>query len=152
LATAGFNVAVDADGLFGGPSIPGFNEVKTQSAYRTQSIQPLIVAWRKPQALILGASRMGVGMRAGFFPWNQQLDVYDAAVEGAGIYMELRMYQHAQAVSDGGVEKALISLGFMGFNEYYDKSNPNWIFMPDFNSGIATYPDGRDKPLYLLHL
>lgn len=145
LASA-FNVLVDPYAVFGAPRLSGFNKTKPFAggrAYVGKLHQVLRVA---PKGLIVGNSRPEMGLSPEHPCWPAAArPVYNIALPGLSVYMQVRYAQHSQAA--GSARVLVIGVDFVDFLlRGRPPADPSrW---PPANAqveaeGFAVGPDGR---------
>lgn len=95
---AGVNLFVDPYRVFGSPDVPGLNAVKPDFVEHLRLTTPYAIERARPQALLLGTSRVGRGLSPAHRAFRG-LRTYNAALPAVSLYEIWRTLQHAQAVS-----------------------------------------------------
>jgi hypothetical protein len=93
----GINILVDPYRVFGTPDIAGFNAVKPDFVEHLRLTTPYAIERLRPEALILGTSRVGRGLSPSH-PAFKGLRTYNAALPAVSLYEVWRTLQHANAV------------------------------------------------------
>ena len=117
---------------------------------REPTIKPYRVSDLRPDSVILGTSRAGVGYDEKH-PYFSDKVVYNFSMAGASMYMVYRTFQHALA--QGNLQGVLLDLSLVSFNEYHDlvdssSKNPG---IAVFDGEIAVHEDGSQKWFSALH-
>ncbi|MDA8382468.1 MAG: hypothetical protein M0037_05280 [Betaproteobacteria bacterium] len=98
-AVALINATVDPYGLYRFVTLTGFNRIKPEAENSARLVKAYALEHMRPRALIVGNSRVEVGLdpRAPAWP-TQDRPVYNLGLPGTGPYIELRYLQDALAV------------------------------------------------------
>ena len=135
----GFNVAMDPYLVIGAPRIVGFNEHKPAVHGHDRLMKTYDVLREHPKTLILGSSRVELGLDAQYPAWPEHdRPVYNLGVAGGTPYIAYRYLQHV--MSHNGVELAVLGLDFETFLTTKEASR---AAMPDFESGLMVTRDGN---------
>lgn len=138
----GWNFAVDPFEMHHGWSLQGFNHAKAGNlgAYDRMA-KAREIAWRRPAGLLLGTSRVDVGLEPGH-PRLRAItpDYYNAGLAGATVYEARRYLQHAQAVRP--LRHTIIGLDL----EMFLAGEARDTFR---ESRLAVRPDGSPNPWFL---
>ncbi len=114
LLSAALNVIVDPYGVFRWIDLRGFNRLKPKSGLSSQMVKPYRVLEVRPKTLLLGNSRVEVGIDPESSLWPAALHpVYNMALPGSGVEVSLRSLQHAN--NDGKIELVFMGVDFFGF-------------------------------------
>lgn len=102
LVVAAINLVVDPYGIFRLVDQPGFNSIKPTAASHGAMSKAYQVLRVQPKTLILGNSRVEVGLDPNHPAWPQSArPVYNAALPGTGTATSLRYLQHVLAANAG---------------------------------------------------
>ena len=142
---AGFNFAVDPYLLFDRPRVAGFNERKPSVATQERMMK-LHEVVRGPgyRALILGSSRVDVGLNALHGAWPSTMrPVYNLGLAGADARTELAYLRQALSVNP----IKLVVLG-LDFEDYLGspESAKNVLRPAQFERHMALRSDGSSNP------
>lgn len=111
------NIVVDPFYRFGWVSIEGFNAQKPQFAAQERLAKPGVVCRMKPSSVVLGTSRVEVGIDPRHLGWGPAGSTYNLAMAGAGLKeLELTL-QHAVHASPQ-LRRVLVGLDFLMFNAH----------------------------------
>lgn len=111
---AAFDFAVDPYALFGTARTPDFNALKPEIGTRVRMVKPYQVVWVHPHALIVGNSRPELGLDPTLSCWEpRERPVYNMAIPGSSVYMQVRYAQHALSVSP--IHLILYGVDFLDF-------------------------------------
>lgn len=109
-----FNIAIDPYLVFGVPRVAGFNARKPAVLWQEQMMKAYDVARAKPRTVLVGSSRVGLGLDARHFAWPaQERPVYNLAIGGGDLYVAYRNLQNVMA--QGRLESVIVGLDFEHF-------------------------------------
>jgi hypothetical protein len=131
LLVAGFNRVVNPYGIFTGPEIAALNRDKPETLTRQRMSKAYQVAYRKPEAIILGTSR-AIALNPEHPHWAS-LRRYNLALTSSSIYEQWRYLQHAQAINP--LREVVIGMDYFMFNHRTGKNFRE--------ARLAVKPDGR---------
>jgi hypothetical protein len=109
-----FNGMVDPYGLFSPDGSPGWNDQKAHAYHQDRLFKVADVTRTKPDALLIGTSRVGMGMDPGH-PALAEFTAYNFGLTGAKMEEVRRNLQHVQSVRDQRL--VLLGLDFFMFDE-----------------------------------
>lgn len=104
------NVLIDPFSLFGSPRIAGINQVKVPSPGLERFFKPLQASVRQPQTVLIGTSRVLVGLDPRDVPGDQ---VYNLGVAGASAPELLALTGHVFA--DTQAKRIVLGLDYDSF-------------------------------------
>jgi hypothetical protein len=108
------NLLVDPYLLFDVPRVAGFNARKSAAAKQERMMKAYDVVRYRPKSIILGSSRVDIGLDARHFAWPEELrPTYNLGLGGADLYMSYRYLQHV--LSQRQVELVVVGLDFEYF-------------------------------------
>lgn len=113
LTVAIFNWFIDPFGMYWSPQIDGINKIKPESGSRTRITKAYRVHQIKPQILIVGNSRVEMGLS----PSNDNFkgkSVYNQGIPGAGLSMQIN-YALDVINSNPNLESVIVSVDFFDF-------------------------------------
>lgn len=109
-----FNLAIDPYLVFGVPRVAGFNARKPAVLWQEQMMKAYDVARARPKTVLIGSSRVGLGLDARHFAWPaQERPVYNLAIGGGDLYVAYRNLQNVMA--QGRLESVVVGLDFEHF-------------------------------------
>jgi hypothetical protein len=108
LLVIGINAIINPFNLYDGLRIRGVNDYKYRLIKHQRLSKPAEILRLRPDCLILGTSRVQVGLDPAHPGWGQ-CRVYNLALNRAGIYESMRYYQHAAALERP--QKVVLELG-----------------------------------------
>ena len=112
------NIVVDPFFRFDLIAVEGFNAQKTQFASQARLAKPGVVCRLQPGSVILGTSRVEVGINPRHPGWNSSYGpVYNLALAGSGLkelYLTLQHVVHASS----RLHVAVVGLDFLMFNAH----------------------------------
>jgi len=152
LLAAAVNFVVDPYYLFDALTVDGFNKGKPATVNRTGFAKTYMVQRVNPNTVILGASRVDVGLDPNDPGWrDDQYPVFNFGVPGADIYGRLRYMQHAVAV-----HKPALVIVSLDFGQFLHASAPLSETYPpavqEFEKRLlVTYEDRPTPSLGLQH-
>src|SRR5450755_1272405 len=112
--SAALNFAVDPYGVHRWIDRAGFNRLKPKSEFHSQMVKPYRVLEVRPKTLLLGNSRVEVGINPESPQWPAALrPVYNMALPGTGVATSLRSLQHAN--SNSKVDLVVMGVDFFDF-------------------------------------
>lgn len=121
----GFNFVVDPYGLFPGPEIAGFNEIKADVDKHVRMVKAFQVRQSPPAGLIVGSSRALLGVPTRHPAWPKDaVPVYNLSLYGGYLYEAMRYFEHAAEL--GTVRHTLLALDFWMFDR-------DWVTRPGFS-------------------
>jgi hypothetical protein len=106
---AALNALIDPYDLLGTPIITGVNQVK--APVPDQFFKPLQVSVRQPHTVLIGTSRVMVGLDPGDVPGD---DTYNLGVPAARMPEQIALGRHAIAAAP--VERIVIGLDYLSFD------------------------------------
>jgi len=136
-----FNFVVDPYGLFPGPEITGFNEIKADVDKHVRMVKAFQVRQSPPTGLIVGSSRALLGVPSNHAAWPKDASpVYNLSLYGGYLYEAMRYFEHA--VELGSVRHTLLALDFWMFDR-------DWVTRSGFSEerlltsedGVSNAPD-----------
>lgn len=110
---SGINWLVDPYDVYGSPRIDGFNAMKPALDEKFKKTDDLWVI--KPDTLILGTSRIEVGIDPGDVEWPYP-PAYNLGLPWTNIYETMRYFEYAQKIHP--VKQVILCLDFFAFNKY----------------------------------
>lgn len=141
-AVAAANAAVDPYLLFNMPRLKGFNDKKPSVETQERVIKAYEVVRAAPNGLILGTSRVAIGLDTAHASWPARArPVYNLGVAGADPFTSYRYLQHVLAHRD--LTLVVLGLDF----EYFlvgKKRDPSTPLA--FESYLSVDRDGRPDP------
>jgi len=141
-AVASINAAVDPYLLFNMPRLAGFNDKKPSVETEERLIKAYEVVRAAPNGLILGTSRVAIGLDTAHAAWPAKArPVYNLGIAGADPFTSYRYLQHVLAHRD--VTVVILGLDFEYFlvGKKRDRSAPL-----AFESYLSVDRDGRWDP------
>ena len=108
------NLIVDPYALFNSPVYDGFNQNKEGMRHKVRSIKPLAVAVQRPKTLIMGSSRVWMGIDPQHPLLQDYSPVYNYGVDLSRIREIQLMLDHAIKNSD--IKRVILGLDFFMFN------------------------------------
>ena len=111
------NIVVDPFYRFGWVSIEGFNAQKPQFAPQERLAKPGVVCRMQPSSVVLGTSRVEVGIDPLHPGWGQAGSSYNLAMAGAGL-KELDLTLRHTVHASPRLRLALVGLDFLMFNAH----------------------------------
>lgn len=138
-AVATFNALVDPYLLFNFPRIPGFNDRKPGGETQERMMKAYEVTRAAPRALILGTSRVDMGLDTRHPVWPAAArPAYNLGIAAASPYTSFRYLQHVSA-SDK-LDLVVLGVDF----EYFLVSAPSDpTTATEFESRLSVNRDGR---------
>jgi hypothetical protein len=136
-----FDAVMDPYLVVGVPRIAGFNSVKPAVDLQQHLMKAYDVIRAKPSTLILGSSRVDLGLDARDSEWPAQVrPVYNLGFAGGGPYVSYRYLQHV--ISQRHIVLVVLGLDFEYFlgDQEADKAEQR-----ELDSHLATAPDGAFK-------
>lgn len=109
------NLVVDPLGRYEFFNIPGVNALRTQAGTHMRVSKPGIVCRDRPEAVVIGTSRVGLGIDPGHPGWGAGGRVFNLGMPGMGLRETALTLQHAYFAS-GRLRTALVGLDFLMFN------------------------------------
>jgi len=117
-AIAAANILIDPFFRFDLVAIEGFNAQKPVFAPLSRVAKPGVVCRMQPRAVILGTSRVEVGMNPRYAAWKAEDEpVYNLALPGSGLKEIYLTLQHAVHASTR-LRVVLVGLDFLMFNAH----------------------------------
>lgn len=140
------NFLVDPYYVFNFLTLDGINRGKPATINRTGFAKTYMVEWVPANSLILGASRMDVGLDPDHAAWHADLrPVFNFGVPGASMYGRLRYLQHAAAMHRP--KMAIVSLEF---GQFLDADSARPVDYPppiqSFEKRLSVTLDGAPTP------
>ena len=130
------NAVVDPYGIFRFAEIAGVNHLKPRIGPHVRLAKPYAVQLVRPNGLILGNSRAEIGLSPAHPAWPDAAQpVYNLAIPGGSVYMQLRHLQHAAAVNRPRL--VVLSVDFMDFLV----ADPGRPRLPGFERGRQSFED-----------
>jgi hypothetical protein len=111
------NIVVDPFHRFGLVSIEGFNAQKPKFAAQARLAKPGMVCAMKPSSVVLGTSRVEVGIDPMHPGWGSAGSTYNLALAGSGLKELYLTLQHAVHASPR-LRLALVGIDFLMFNAH----------------------------------
>jgi hypothetical protein len=137
-----FNLAVDPYDVIGSPRVAGFNAFKSYARTHTRLSKTYQVARLHPGAVMLGTSRVDIGLDPENPAWPDAVrPVYNFGVPGADLYQMVRNLEDAGAA--GTLRLAVIGLDFEAFLITSADPGPQ---PRDEEDRLLVTPDGRLNP------
>ena len=131
---------VDPYLLFNMPRIRGFNAKKPSVEHQERLMKAYEVLRASPNAVILGTSRVAIGLDAAHPSWPARArPVYNLGLAGADPYVSYRYLQHVLAHRD----LAIVVLG-LDFEYFLSRKKPDVPM--DFEASLSVDRDGRANP------
>jgi hypothetical protein len=138
LGMMAFNYTMDPYLLFGSPRIAGFNARKPAADTQQRLMKSYEVVRARPHTLILGSSRVDVGIDPEDPDWRQtDRPVYNLGILSGSPHIAFRYLQHVAAANSVG----LVVLG-LEFQYSLPTVDPD----PTFESRLAVTPNGARNP------
>lgn len=129
LASATVNVVVDPFGMYRLVELEGFNDSKPAIYHRVRLLKAYEVRRIKPQSIVLGTSRVHLGMRPSHEGWASQYDPrYNLGFDGATTTEMYAYLIHAHKA--GNLEHVILGL------DSYHLTNAPATARPDFDSTL----------------
>lgn len=130
-----FNFLVDPYGLFPGPEVAGFNEIKADVDKHVRMVKAFQVRQTPPAGLIVGSSRALLGVPTRHPAWPEDAyPIYNLSLYGGYLYEAMRYFEHAVAL--GTVRHTLLAVDFWMFDR-------NWETRPGFDEDrLLVHEDG----------
>lgn len=119
---ASFNYLIDPYGIYLPQQHFSFNQNKPQFFMKEPIIKPYRVSDLAPDTVILGLSQAGLGYDESHPAFDGQ-SVYNFSMAGASMYLVNRSFQHALA--QGNLQRVILDLSVLSFNEYHDLAARN---------------------------
>lgn len=144
---AAFNWLLDPYGMFASPRIAGINAVKPAAADRIRFTKPYFAERLRPRTVISGNSRPELGLDPSSPCWLQaQRPVFNAAVPGASVALQIANAEHAAA--GGDLERILLGLDLLDFLVHPD-ADPTHVYIGPFNQvNLRVLGNGLPNPAY----
>ena len=137
------NAVVDPYLLFNMPRVKGFNEKKPSVEGHEDLMKAYEVLRAAPKSLILGTSRVDIGLDAGHASWPANArPVYNLGLAGADLYASYRYLQHVLSQRD---DLAIIVLG-LDFESFLGSRKRDESAPVAFESYLRVNRDGRANP------
>jgi hypothetical protein len=131
LLAGALNLAVDPYGMHRWLDWSGFNRVKPTAQFHTRLAKPYRVLQVHPRTVLLGNSRVEVGLDPQSRIWPAELKpVFNLAIPASGIETSLQVLRHVQHTGD--LRLAVVGMDFFDF--VFDERN------------IASHPDHVPEP------
>ncbi|MBV8589334.1 MAG: hypothetical protein JO212_04620, partial [Acetobacteraceae bacterium] len=112
--TFAFTVAVDPYYTFGTEQIAGFNGLKNLASNQAVSAKTYQLERTHPRTLLLGNSRVAVGLDPMSPEWpRSMLPVFNAGLSGRDLSIAARVLQ--DALADGGLRNVIVGLDVLDF-------------------------------------
>lgn len=122
MIVAGINVVVNPYGFFPVPAIAGFNALRPELEINVPRNKAAIVRYVKPEAIILGTSRVNQGYNPDHLGFQEGVSpVFNLGNPGATMYRLYRFFQHTQY--NHPLEREILGLDFLSFNIYQNDGN-----------------------------
>lgn len=115
-----FNLVVDPIGYWEMPTSERLNSSKPQQGLHDRLLKSADIVRKKPRAVLLGSSRVQVGLDPKDVSEYGYSDVYNSALSAATIYEQLMYLRHA-LFNNPALELVVIGLDYETFNMYDDK-------------------------------
>src|SRR5262245_45086229 len=142
-AIAVANALVDPYLLFGMPRLKGFNRTKTSVEGHERIMKAYEVLRAAPRSLILGTSRVAIGLDATHAAWPANArPVYNLGVAAGDPYVSYRYLQHVLSRRD---DLAIIILG-LDFEYFLSGMTRDTSAPMPFESHLNVDRDGRPNP------
>lgn len=134
----GFNALIDPYLLIHAPRILGFNDRKPSVETEERLMKAYEVTRAVPHALILGTSRVDLGLDTRHPAWPADArPAYNLGIAAASPYTSFRYLQHVSATD----QLHLVVLG-LDFEYFLDASEAERSGSAEFESRLAIRPDG----------
>jgi hypothetical protein len=118
------NIIVDPFGVFNLYVKEGFNKRKPAISYHIRLAKAHLVRQKKPQAVILGTSRVENGIDPDHPGWDKAYPRrYNLGMPGAHVQEQTRYFLHAHNASP--IKEAVIALSFDSYN-IYKRNKPDY--------------------------
>lgn len=141
IVVVALSVAIDPYLIFNTPRIAGLNSRKPAAVTQQDLVKANEVLRRSPTTLLLGTSRVMIGMDADYAGWPEKYrPVYNLALAGpgGGIYVTYRYLQHALSATNP--EMVVIGLDFERFLSV-DRPQPS-----DYEFRLSVTRTGEENP------
>jgi hypothetical protein len=119
LLLASFVVLVDPYYAFGSPNFPGINVVRPLYEDHVLVVKPYQVRRTRPDAIILGSSRVEVGLDPRHPGWAGK-HVFNFGLPSATSYEVMLAFLHAQATQP--LKQAVVGLDFFAYNIFFPRN------------------------------
>ncbi len=145
---ASFNWFIDPFAMYWSPQVTHINKIKSEAGKRTRISKAYRVNNIKPQVLIVGNSRVEMGLNPSNMHFAKRM-VYNQGMPGAGIAMQIDYALDAIANNEG-IEELIVGVDFLDFllsekqiasfnPEFRDHHKPNYSFrLSSHNSDKAS--------------
>jgi hypothetical protein len=145
LLGAALNLIVDPYGVHRSIDLEGFNRLKPKSGLHGQVVKPYRVLEVRPKTLLLGNSRVEVGIDPESPRWPAALrPVYNMALPGTGVTAALRSLQHAN--SNSKVDLVVMGVDFFDFLSRDQPTSPAPAEPSEFDKRLLVNLDGTPNP------
>jgi len=111
-----FNWAVDPYEIFNTPRIDNVNRFKSEVESQLRLYKALKIAKIKPKVILLGSSRVSLGLDPNFFANYVDYPVYNAGFNGAN-FLEIYEFFHHALRNQSDLKMVIIGLDFFAFNK-----------------------------------
>ena len=116
-----FNYVIDPYGIFNTVKINGINYPKSEAQNYEKLVKAYLMADIKPDAVVLGTSRVGFGISPESKFWKATGRKYNLSIADGSIYVTRRFLEHAIAIHVP--RQVIIGLDFFAFNAETTNSN-----------------------------
>jgi hypothetical protein len=142
LVVAAFNIVADPYLFFGTPGLPGLTVLKPRMYQQVQMAKTYQLERIKPRTLLLGNSRVEIGLDPESLKWPEGYKpIFNAAFAGRNLFTAVYMLREALAVSV--LKTIVVGLDFQDFDE--SQTPPNMV-VPIFDDERRLLVDRREKP------
>lgn len=136
-------VVVDPYRMFGTPTVPGWTRMKSRIYQREDLAKAYQLARVVPRTLLLGNSRVEVGLDPASTSWPAEMrPVFNAAEAGRGPYIALRLLQDSIAIRPP--RTVVLGLDFLDFLQ--KPSPPDTPLPPESSEDFRLMVDREGKP------
>lgn len=152
IVTAAFCLVVDPYRMLDLVAIGGFNERKPQASLQIQIAKAYDVRRARPDAILLGNSRVEVGLDPAHPAFRSQgLRPFNLGIPGAGMYEQFRNLQHA--THQNRIRLLIVGLDYVDFLQRKGRMSPLHGPVQEFEARLLVDRDGRPnagRPLGML--
>jgi len=128
-----FNYFVNPYSVFNVERINGFNAIKPESSNRVRIFKKYQPVYVQPNLLIIGNSRVEMGLDPNHKSFNKKLTVYNLGVPGLGVISQLQYAQNV--IENTDIQEVLIAVDFSDF-----LTKVNYKFKP-YSLNLSPFSD-----------
>jgi hypothetical protein len=143
LLLASLVVLVDPYYAFGSPNFPGINVVRPLYEDHVLVAKPYQVRRTRPDAIILGSSRVEVGLDPRHPGWAGK-NVFNFGLPSATSYEVMLAFLHAQATQP--LKQAVVGLDFFAYNIFFPR-NQDYLEARFSGDGVEAFADFLNSEL-----